>query len=166
MKSSLSEAERERERKKELTMAMAGIATVTLSLTNGARLFSVPRTLAKTNSYSFLSTQCSSALGFYSVQQRCTVPSRKLVIRAARTESKGVSLGFRAPQFEVSFLYYLFIHILTKGINWEISELLNEKIEGNFIWGDFKCHRNCIYLQNVSSKRFNDISNIAIGNML
>ncbi|KAI5654339.1 hypothetical protein M9H77_31526 [Catharanthus roseus] len=103
MKSSLSEAERERERegKKELTMAMAGIATVTLSLTNGARLFSVPRTLAKTNSYSFLSTQCSSALGFYSVQQRCTVPSRKLVIRASRTESKGVSLGFRAPQFEL-----------------------------------------------------------------
>lgn len=30
-------------------------------------------------------------------------PARKFQVRAARTESKGVSLGFRAPDFEVFF---------------------------------------------------------------
>ncbi|XP_020426006.1 uncharacterized protein LOC18766432 isoform X2 [Prunus persica] len=47
-------------------------------------------------------TKCSSfKLGFESLQLRTTLPGRKLVVRAARTESKGVSLGFRAPNFEI-----------------------------------------------------------------
>ncbi|XP_042476052.1 uncharacterized protein LOC122057807 isoform X2 [Macadamia integrifolia] len=32
---------------------------------------------------------------------KATKPARKLVIRAARTESQGVSLGFRAPDFQL-----------------------------------------------------------------
>ncbi|XP_042476060.1 uncharacterized protein LOC122057807 isoform X3 [Macadamia integrifolia] len=35
---------------------------------------------------------------------KATKPARKLVIRAARTESQGVSLGFRAPDFQVMFI--------------------------------------------------------------
>ncbi|XP_008237633.1 PREDICTED: uncharacterized protein LOC103336375 [Prunus mume] len=57
------------------------------------------------NSTKFVSqflTKCSSfELGFESLQLRTTLPARKLVVRAARTESKGVSLGFRAPNFEI-----------------------------------------------------------------
>ncbi|PIA41774.1 hypothetical protein AQUCO_02200302v1 [Aquilegia coerulea] len=37
-----------------------------------------------------------------SLQLTKAKPTRKLIIRAARTESKGVSLGFRAPDFKLS----------------------------------------------------------------
>ncbi|KAK2985460.1 hypothetical protein RJ640_030987 [Escallonia rubra] len=53
-------------------------------------------------SCSFSSSLCPSKLGHYALQRTRVAPiSRKLVVRAARTESKGVSLGFRAPHFEL-----------------------------------------------------------------
>lgn len=58
----------------------------------------------------FMSTWPSSKLGFDSLRLRATAPSRKLQVRAARTESKGVSLGFRAPHFEVFSLSFLLPH--------------------------------------------------------
>ncbi|KAL2538398.1 Thioredoxin superfamily protein [Forsythia ovata] len=82
---------------------MASVANVTVSST-GARLLSLPRTLASSKGCcSFISSsKCYSKLGFNPLQHRSrALPSRKLLIRAARTESKGVSLGFRAPEFEL-----------------------------------------------------------------
>ncbi|KAL2538357.1 uncharacterized protein Fot_19748 [Forsythia ovata] len=82
---------------------MASVANVTVSST-GARLLSLPRTLASSKGCcSFISSsKCYSKLGFSPLQHRSrALPSRKLLIRAARTESKGVSLGFRAPEFEL-----------------------------------------------------------------
>ena len=75
-----------------------------------ACLFShLPRTLAKTNmsTTSIVSSKWiySSKMALNPLQRECaikkTVPTRKLQVRAARTESQGVSLGFRAPSFEV-----------------------------------------------------------------
>ncbi|KAK0576510.1 hypothetical protein LWI29_018657 [Acer saccharum] len=63
------------------------------------------RTLAVTRRRTLLcfsSTWSSSKMGFYHLQQTTVAPLRKrLIIRAARTESQGVSLGFRAPNFEL-----------------------------------------------------------------
>ncbi|KAK3229813.1 hypothetical protein Dsin_001694 [Dipteronia sinensis] len=63
------------------------------------------RTLAVTRRRTplcFSSSWSSSKMGFYHLQQRTVAPLRKrLIIRAARTESQGVSLGFRAPNFEL-----------------------------------------------------------------
>ncbi|KAL3504374.1 hypothetical protein ACH5RR_034215 [Cinchona calisaya] len=81
---------------------MAGIATVTLSLTTGPpRLLCRRRPSTKIASFSFLSTTQFFKMGFDSFQKKCSFPARKMVIRAARTDSKGVSLGFRAPHFEL-----------------------------------------------------------------
>ncbi|CAN4121192.1 unnamed protein product [Withania somnifera] len=73
----------------------------------GARLQSVPRTLAKAAraSLSSLPSLCYLKKGYHPLQRQLVRPaSRKLVVRAARTESKGVSLGFRAPSFQVMFI--------------------------------------------------------------
>nr|XP_011458536.1 PREDICTED: uncharacterized protein LOC101305999 isoform X1 [Fragaria vesca subsp. vesca] len=43
----------------------------------------------------------SFKLGSYPQLPRTTLPPRMLVVRAARTESRGVSLGFRPPSFEI-----------------------------------------------------------------
>ncbi|KAK2658883.1 hypothetical protein Ddye_005416 [Dipteronia dyeriana] len=63
------------------------------------------RTLAVTRRRTplcFSSKWSSSKMGFYHLQQRTVAPLRKrLTIRAARTESQGVSLGFRASNFEL-----------------------------------------------------------------
>ncbi|KAJ8762978.1 hypothetical protein K2173_023107 [Erythroxylum novogranatense] len=63
-----------------------------------------PRVLARASS-SFLSTWTSSKLGLNPLgpgrAKKKTLLSRKLVVRAARSESQGVSLGFRAPAFEL-----------------------------------------------------------------
>uniref|UniRef100_A0A5B6YVU9 Thioredoxin domain-containing protein n=1 Tax=Davidia involucrata TaxID=16924 RepID=A0A5B6YVU9_DAVIN len=71
----------------------------------GARLLSPPRTLTTFRAFLFVSSTCSpsisSKLGLSPLQHMKSVPARKLVIRAARTESKGVSLGFRAPHFQL-----------------------------------------------------------------
>ncbi|MBA0837271.1 hypothetical protein Goarm_009443 [Gossypium armourianum] len=66
--------------------------------TAGVRLFSVPRTLPAIRTSSFVTT-----LGSFPGRVRSNEPARKklLVIRAARTESQGVSLGFRAPNFQL-----------------------------------------------------------------
>ncbi|XVF37123.1 hypothetical protein REPUB_Repub19eG0118400 [Reevesia pubescens] len=83
-----------------MAVAVAGAVTVT---TTGARLLSVPHTLAAIQTSSFVTTLSSSKLGFCPVRIRNKEPARKkvLVIRAARTESQGVSLGFRAPNFQL-----------------------------------------------------------------
>ncbi|CAJ1974342.1 unnamed protein product [Sphenostylis stenocarpa] len=54
-------------------------------------------------SFSFSQTCSVSKLGFQPLcLQRMKNPSRtRFFVRACRTESKGVSLGFRAPQFEL-----------------------------------------------------------------
>ncbi|KAF5200274.1 Thioredoxin superfamily protein [Thalictrum thalictroides] len=44
----------------------------------------------------------TSLLHPFRLQLTKAKPARKLIIRAARTESKGVSLGFRAPDFQLS----------------------------------------------------------------
>nr|XP_009800232.1 PREDICTED: uncharacterized protein LOC104246167 isoform X2 [Nicotiana sylvestris] len=84
---------------------MAVIPTVTVTST-GARLLSLRRMLSTTatTASSSLSSLCYLKQGYYPLQRRRILPARKLVIRAARTESKGVSLGFRAPNFEVMFI--------------------------------------------------------------
>ncbi|XP_022850715.1 uncharacterized protein LOC111372577 [Olea europaea var. sylvestris] len=82
---------------------MASIANVTVSST-GARLLCGPATLTLSRaSFSFISSsKCYSTLGFNPLLRRNrALPSRKLVVRAARTESQGLSLGFRAPDFEL-----------------------------------------------------------------
>ncbi|EYU17423.1 hypothetical protein ABFS82_03G088800 [Erythranthe guttata] len=84
---------------------MAGVLTVTVS-SIGVYRRSLPlrRTLYATKAIcsSVSSSKCYSRMGWNSLQRRSTVlPSRKLVIRAARIESEGVSLGFRAPDFEL-----------------------------------------------------------------
>ncbi|KAK6940004.1 Redoxin [Dillenia turbinata] len=58
------------------------------------------RTLARTRS-SFLSHCSFYQVNFNSLQHGFTVPPRRLVIRGARTESTGVLLGFRAPDFQL-----------------------------------------------------------------
>ncbi|XP_069153378.1 uncharacterized protein [Solanum lycopersicum] len=84
---------------------MVVIPTVT-GLSTGAHLLSVPRTIATASraSPSSLPSLCYLKKSYYSPQRRSILPARKLVIRAARTESKGMSLGFRAPNFEVMFI--------------------------------------------------------------
>ncbi|OMO88143.1 Alkyl hydroperoxide reductase subunit C/ Thiol specific antioxidant [Corchorus capsularis] len=83
-----------------MAVAVGGAVTVT---TRGARLLSVPRRLAAIKTSSFVTrTSSSSKLGFCPVRLRNNEVARKklFIIRAARTESQGVSLGFRAPDFE------------------------------------------------------------------
>lgn len=101
-------------------MATTCTALSVASMAGGARacLFShLPRTLAKTNiSTSIVSSKWiySSKMGLNPLQRECainkTVPTRKLQVRAARTESQGVSLGFRAPSFEVSSMFINLVH--------------------------------------------------------
>ncbi|KAA8538310.1 hypothetical protein F0562_027867 [Nyssa sinensis] len=73
----------------------------------GSRLLSPSRTLATFRACFFVSSTSSSSSflssksGLFPLQHKKSVPARKLVIRAARTESKGVSLGFRAPHFQL-----------------------------------------------------------------
>lgn len=79
--------------------------------------------------FSLSQQPCSvSKLGFHSLSfrlKRNSYPTR-LVIRAARTESKGVTLGFRAPQFQVLtfplitclFIYSFIIYALKYGNNY------------------------------------------------
>ncbi|KAK9270368.1 hypothetical protein L1049_025947 [Liquidambar formosana] len=76
---------------------MAAAGTVSSA---GARLLALPRTLATIRT-SFVSPCPASKMGFSPLQLRNTVPARKLVVRAARTESKGASLGSRAPDFQL-----------------------------------------------------------------
>ncbi|KAH9757466.1 Thioredoxin domain-containing protein [Citrus sinensis] len=78
---------------------MATVATA------GAHAPDVPQRAflaTRTKQLSFLST--SLKMGFNLLQLRSTAPAtarKNLIIRAARIESQGVSLGFRAPHFEL-----------------------------------------------------------------
>ncbi|GER37672.1 thioredoxin superfamily protein [Striga asiatica] len=85
---------------------MAGVSTVTASPTAVCRrLLVLPQCSYSVKPYfsSFSSSKLYSSLGWISLRRggATVLPSRKLAIRAARTESKGVSLGFRAPDFEL-----------------------------------------------------------------
>ncbi|GFP97819.1 hypothetical protein PHJA_001926000 [Phtheirospermum japonicum] len=81
---------------------MAGVLTATASSIGvRRRSLAVPRPIPSENP-PCSSSKCYSSMGWNPLRRRTTVlPSRKLAIRAARTESKGVSLGFRAPDFEL-----------------------------------------------------------------
>ncbi|XP_057795533.1 uncharacterized protein LOC131011734 isoform X2 [Salvia miltiorrhiza] len=78
---------------------MAGVLTVAASSAAVCRRsFPAKKSLSSSTS----SSKCYSIGGWDPLLRRPTVlRPRKLVIRAARTESKGVSLGFRAPDFEL-----------------------------------------------------------------
>ncbi|PIN03647.1 hypothetical protein CDL12_23826 [Handroanthus impetiginosus] len=84
---------------------MAGVLTVTASSMGVHRrlLGALPALSAnRALCYSLSSPKCYLSMGWNPLQRRIRVlRSRKLVIRAARTDSKGVSLGFRAPYFEL-----------------------------------------------------------------
>ncbi|KAM7507862.1 hypothetical protein LguiA_018315 [Lonicera macranthoides] len=75
---------------------------------SGGRLPGLRRTLATSwdcflGSSSFSSSTLSRYCNFsLKLHGRKSVASRKLVIRAARTESKSTSIGFRAPYFELT----------------------------------------------------------------
>lgn len=88
-----------------ISSAMAGVLTVTASSIGvNVRLLPLRRSLYATETLrsSLSPSRRCSITGWNPLQRRTSVlPSRKLVIRAARTESKGVTLGFRAPDFEV-----------------------------------------------------------------
>ncbi|XP_057504333.1 uncharacterized protein LOC130787876 isoform X2 [Actinidia eriantha] len=77
------------------------MAAVTAPMPSGARLWIIRRTLSTPRcSSSFSSSSISSNLGL-SLQLRRPSPARKLVVRAEIIESKRVSLGSRAPQFQL-----------------------------------------------------------------
>ncbi|KAG6388599.1 hypothetical protein SASPL_150031 [Salvia splendens] len=84
---------------------MAGVPTVAASSAAVCRrLLAVERSLPATKYLpsSTSSSKCYSIGGWNPLRRRTAVlPSRKLVIRAARVESEGVSLGFRPPEFEL-----------------------------------------------------------------
>ncbi|XAR62449.1 Peroxiredoxin [Bertholletia excelsa] len=67
----------------------------------GALLPTFRRTMAISSYSHVLSSSFSTKLTAPCLEFRKPPPARKLVIRAARIESKGVSLGFRAPNFEL-----------------------------------------------------------------
>ncbi|XP_021898571.1 uncharacterized protein LOC110815204 isoform X2 [Carica papaya] len=85
---------------------MAAAITVSISMSSVPSTKAAPgclqhswRALPNFGVSSFLP---SKEMGFYPLQRRTSqYASRRLVVRAARTESKGVSLGFRAPNFEL-----------------------------------------------------------------
>ncbi|KAF7830646.1 AhpC-TSA domain-containing protein [Senna tora] len=66
----------------------------------GSLLVHLPRQLAVTTT-EFLQARCVSKLGFHSLQLKKTSSPRRILVRAARTESKGTTLGFRAPEFQL-----------------------------------------------------------------
>lgn len=78
-------------------MAVAATAASGTLSRWGARLLDLPKGL--TIARSFSASPCS--MGFHHLHLGSPALARKLVVRAARTESKGVSLGFRAPHFEL-----------------------------------------------------------------
>ncbi|XP_062099085.1 uncharacterized protein LOC133805004 [Humulus lupulus] len=79
---------------------MAAPAAFASANSVGIRLLSPPCILAAKGSQ-FLSPSSFCKLSFAPLQLRSSLSSRKLLVRAARTESKGVSLGFRAADFQL-----------------------------------------------------------------
>ncbi|KAK4745180.1 hypothetical protein SAY87_011492 [Trapa incisa] len=76
---------------------MAAVRTVPFS---AARFLQSPRSLASIGT-PFTMVCPPSKVDRQRHERRGSTPARKLVIRAARTESKGASLGLRAPQFQL-----------------------------------------------------------------
>ncbi|XP_028104110.1 uncharacterized protein LOC114303158 [Camellia sinensis] len=82
-------------------LSLMATVAVTVSAA-GTRLLSLRRTLTISRCSSSMSAySLSSKLGLPPLQLHSPSPARKLAVRAARTESKGVSLGFRAPHFQL-----------------------------------------------------------------
>ncbi|KAG5612194.1 hypothetical protein H5410_023475 [Solanum commersonii] len=79
---------------------MVVIPTVT-GLSTGARLLSVPRTIATAAraSPSSLPSLCYLKKSYYSPQRRSVLPARKLVIRAAKQSPKAPLAWFQSSQF-------------------------------------------------------------------
>lgn len=61
---------------------------------------------------SFKASFFSQRLATTYPQQHIQKISKKFAIRAARTESKGVSLGFRPPQFQVFFIFIQYVGVI------------------------------------------------------
>ncbi|KAL5560398.1 hypothetical protein UlMin_036609 [Ulmus minor] len=80
---------------------MAATVSAASACTVAPRLLRHPRTLPKPASQ-FIPTFPFSKMGCSPLRLRSTLASRKLVVRAARTKSEGVTLGFRAPDFQLS----------------------------------------------------------------
>ncbi|KAF5749104.1 Peroxiredoxin Q chloroplastic [Tripterygium wilfordii] len=81
---------------------MVAVTAVPAAPTVAHLVLSIPRTLAvKSSSFVTPCSNCKSKMGTYPLQKKHTAPASKLVVRAARTESQGVSLGFRAPDFQL-----------------------------------------------------------------
>lgn len=132
-------------RTEECQSTMALAATVS-SVTVGklAPLLRPTRTTCSSFSISL------SKMGFHfkpigNTVTESVVPTRKLVVRAARTLSQGPSLGFRPPQFQVlshSILYLnhqliLFVYLL--GVMWILAGLASratywECVESGWFW--------------------------------
>ncbi|XP_065880845.1 uncharacterized protein [Euphorbia lathyris] len=83
---------------------MASSALNMVSVAGGARILPIRPTFAKIST-DFVSRWASSKTGLNSLhlgyRKNNTLSARKFFVRAARTESQGVSLGFRAPHFEL-----------------------------------------------------------------
>ncbi|XP_028786315.1 uncharacterized protein LOC114742203 isoform X2 [Neltuma alba] len=78
--------------------------TVALGVSSlGSLLAHLPRQLVVT-SPEVLRARSFSKLGFHSLQLKRASSPRRFVIRAARMESTRVTLGFRAPEFQVMFI--------------------------------------------------------------
>ena len=72
----------------------------------GSRFVRFPLQLAAMNTELLQARSFSNlCFQFCPLQLKKTIPPRRLVVRAARTESKVVSLGFRAPHFQVSIIF-------------------------------------------------------------
>lgn len=149
-------------------------APVTLC-SSGARLLNHPRTLATSRSCSSVSSSSSSSfswrsskLGFYPVRHMKNVPApRNLVIRAARTESKGVSLGFRPPQFQVFSPLLLFqVPKLEMHFDFSKSKFLKFKVDSLQVTNTIKISSFSASMQYlfvyVSSYRFVLVLNFKI----
>ncbi|KAF3445546.1 hypothetical protein FNV43_RR10722 [Rhamnella rubrinervis] len=81
---------------------MAAVAAAAASVCSvHASLLRPPRTFA-TMGNQFIPKCLFSKMGLNPLRLRSTASARKLLVRAARTESKGASLGFRAPDFQIS----------------------------------------------------------------
>lgn len=75
------------------------------------------RMLARTGN-GFIAKCWFSKMGLNPLKLWSSVPARKLVVRAAQTKSKGVSLGFRAPDFQVFLVFLYIVDSLVPNLVW------------------------------------------------
>ncbi|KAL3735523.1 hypothetical protein ACJRO7_024619 [Eucalyptus globulus] len=86
---------------------MATAATVLLTSARLLRLplrKSSPPAATSLSSLSSLAPSAPFKMGLFQSRSSAAAPPGRLAVRAARTESDRVSIGFRAPQFQVMFI--------------------------------------------------------------